>query len=160
MAGWPRSHSLNTQAQEKLKFHLPLPHRGSGDGAGLDLSPGCHSAGLGVGMGLHTSLGPAVWPLASPDHTTGCRPAAGGPWRWGGPVHRGRVWPPEHALLHSKWWVWIIHFLDFSRPLLDPSTHLPPPPPHTHLKSFLWSGGAAISLFSPGHMPGACLLPS
>ena len=61
--------------------------------------------------------------------------------------------PPEHVLLHCKWWIWIIYFLDFCRPLLHPSEYFFPP-------GILWPVGVATSLSSQGCMPGICWLPS
>lgn len=61
--------------------------------------------------------------------------------------------PPEHVLLHCKWWIWIIYFLDFCRPLLHPSEYFFPP-------GILWPVGVATSLSSQGCMPGTCWLPS
>lgn len=61
--------------------------------------------------------------------------------------------PPQHALLPSKPWVWIIHFVDFSRPLLHPSEYFFPP-------GVPWPIGAATSLSNQGHGPGDCQLLS
>lgn len=46
-----------------------------------------------------------------------------------------------------------MHFEDFSRPLLHPSEYFFPP-------GIPWPVGAATSLSSQGHVPGACPLPS
>lgn len=60
---------------------------------------------------------------------------------------------PQHALSPSKPWVWIIHFVDFSRPLLHPSEYF-------FLPGVPWPIGAATSLSNQGHGPGACQLLS
>lgn len=121
VAGRPRSHSLNTQAHGRLRGLLPLPHRGVGVGGGAGSFPE-DATWQAWGWGWGSACVCCVTSGLSRSHhclqASSRRPQEVGRAR---PVHRGSVWPPEHALLHSKWWVWIIHFLGFSRPLLHPS---------------------------------------
>ena len=124
----------------------------------ISFFPGYHIADLGIGEGsAHFPMSCCVTCGLSRSHhlpTMQQQETSGGQEVQA--IHRGReqrACPPEHALLHSKWWIWIIHFFNFCRHLLHPSAYFFPP-------GILWPVGVATSLSSQGRMPDACCLPS
>lgn len=152
-------HKLIGESKSLLLLPYTKPHTGSGDqGWGtvyffFSRMPHSRPGDWGGVSTLPRVLLCDLWPLQITPLAY-C-PAAGGLRRPGGSGHpQGqRAFPPEHALLHSKWRIWIIHFLNFCRPLLHPSEYFFPP-------GILWPVGVATSLSSQGCMPDACCLPS